>query len=647
MKGSRAIIWLAVGAWTCVDAGWAQARKRVTAMDVFAAIQCNDLDFAKRNMTDVADLNSKDLLGNTLIHALIAPDKIELTKKNKPKPGGNGPRIVSIKKIDVSRELDNKIAIDSEVRLKVIGWLVRHGVPINEKNATGETPLHLAVKPEILNTILHWSRNKASENQWELEPDPRQSRHFIECLLNLGADPLLRDNKGNTPILLASFDLLPLLIGHGADINDRNNDGMTVFLKQTLAMESSHSRLRIDAHGVYSINREQWYSSTGSDWEKLAERLLALGVDINQKDSDGCSALARFISKGYTNQVRFMIEHGADVNAIDKSGVTMLHEAVLKRDLPLMELLLQKGAAANARTRYGETPLFYSLFYKDSAELLFRHHADPRIPTMRGENALHRLVEQSTPQYLEMLSLFIRNGAPLNQKNTSQRTPLSLAYGFHNIKAMEMLLQAGADPSISEYPGFSLLDQAGGDPGQRDALILLRKYGARHKRPWSQRHRQELIYGYIGLGLFPLFTFLFSLFKPSSFTKKILWLLTVPAGCWLLILFVLITKIDLSYWGDALLLLFGLPPLAALLMSLSGTRALADRSSPVLGIPLSFLNAAGCMGLTLGVAWIYFPGTKGEGGLALVLDALYGGGAAAVITLIFAIIVWKKRLART
>ncbi|MBU4268371.1 MAG: ankyrin repeat domain-containing protein [Acidobacteria bacterium] len=639
----------------------------ISAHDLFLAIKNRNLELFQAYLSRKADWNAKDKHGNTLIHALIYPSSISLPEAESPASEESGttmrtasvntvgsqnnrvvgvPMIHSVHPVKVAVRPGPPGTIGSRLQMlmNIIGRLVDRGVPINGTNQKDQTPLHLAVQSEVRLAVIPWNPiNK--EGGWEREPDPAQSRRFIKFLLDLGADPRLHDALGRKPVFYADAEMYPLLLRHGADLEGRDQNGMTPFLaveaKRALAL------LQIGADPLATDNkrRNRWFFLPITSWKELAEKLLTLQVPINQRDADGRSALMAYGEKEQFDQARFLIEHGANINMADKKGITALHEAALQRNVKLMELLLQKGAEVNARSQFGQTPLHLSRFYKEGAVLLLRHKADPSITNNRGENVLHDLVMSTTPSYLELLSLFIRHGTPLDQKNSSGRTPLSLAYGFHNTKAMELLLKAGADPSISEYPGSSLLDQAEREPLQQDVLKLLRKYGAHRKRSWLDRHPQALLIGYIFLGVIPLLTFLFSLYKPSPYIKRLLWFFIVPGVFYLIALILRTWQWSHVRDSELGLLILIMPPLAALLMSLSGTRALADRYPPRLGIPLSFLNAAGCMGLTLGILLLYFPKVHGEGGQALAIAAFIGGGIAAVITLIFAFVVWKKRLA--
>lgn len=633
---------------------------------MFAAIKRDDLAFVQRNLGNIADLNAKDQAGNSLIHALVAPARIILPQPAPPQGkqshtiiGRSGNTVIYSSPANsaagtairptmaVARPIrlstlpvsDGTIHESLKTRMDIIRRLVGLGVPINGMNAKHQTPLHLAAQSdEVIPFVL-----KIVSGRGEPARDPLQGRRFIEFLISLGADLRLGDDEGNTPLFLASSEALPLLVRRGASLNDRDRNGMSPFLKAMPANALALLQLGADAHATDAQGRNRWFFLPNAGWEELADQMLALRVNIDQKDRQGRSALMAYSREENFKQAQFLIEHGVDFTLADKNGQTPLHAATAQNNLTLMELLLRKGAAINARDRFGATPLYYSRSNRKSAEMLLRCKADPRIPTYAGKNVLHHLVDDKGDHAWEMLCLFVARGVPVNRKNDQGRTPLVLAYMRDNTRAMKLLLENGADPGISGYnKGWSLLDRAEQEKN-KEAASLLRRYGARHARPWWKRHQELLIYGFIGLGIFPLFSFIFSLFKPSLFTKKLLWFFLAPAAGYLVVWIALLAGgFPSSDVGMAIAIL-SLPPLTALLMSLSGTRALADRVAPILGIPLSILNAAGCMGLTFGLVWLYAPGsTQGEGGLALVLTALYGGGAAAVITLIYAIFAWKS-----
>lgn len=148
------------------------------------------------------------------------------------------------------------------------------------------------------------------------------------------------------------------------------------------------------------------------------------------------------------------------------------------------------------------------------------------------------------------------------------------------------------------------------------------------------------LFGFFGLGLVSLAAFFFSLRRPSAFAKKILAFLLIPLASYMIVFATALSGGFSNSDLGMMALVLSMPPLAALLMSLAGTRAVVDRCAPKLGIPLSILNAAGCIGLTLILFLPYWGGAFAD------VEVLYGGGVATAISLIYAFSAWKSRLAK-
>jgi ankyrin repeat protein len=648
----------------------AAANRQITDRDLFLAIQRNNLELFQGYLDKNANWHATDGRGNTLIHALIAPEMIRIPEPEPPireesrrevirtqDEAGNPvsiqmspiphPRLNAVHPIEMQmvRNSPGKKDDSLQMRMDIVRSLVGHGVDMNQTNDQGETPLKLTVHMAKSESMA-FSHPKRFPDGWSgLEADPAMALRFVRFLLALGANPRLPDAKGQTALFEATDEMLPLLLKHGAALEDRDKEGMTPFLAADPKRALALLKLGADPQATDNRKRNRWHFLDFADWEELAQKLSELHVNVNQRDKEGQTPLLYNCGTKKFKLALFLLGHGADPVLADKDGDTPLHEAASAGNLELLEWLLRHGAAVNVRDRSGQTPLNYARYNEKSAELLLRYKADPNIPDIMGNTILHLLAKSEYPQSMELLAFFIRNGAVLNQKNGQDETPLDRAFNKENIKAMKILLENGADPNASGSQKWSLLDRA--EINKRsDVLSLLRKHGARRNRSLLDRYRQELLIGLVFLGIIPLFTFLFSLNKPSPFTKRLLWFFLVPVGFGVIMALGYLTGDISSGSGEGYLVLFlAIPPLFALLISLSGTRALADRCPPSLGIPLSFLNAAGCMGLTFGIVFPFSLGTHSEGGILFVYDALFGGGAAAVITLVFAFVVWKKRLA--
>jgi ankyrin repeat protein len=152
--------------------------------------------------------------------------------------------------------------------------------------------------------------------------------------------------------------------------------------------------------------------------EKLARRLLELGVDVDARDVDGGTALQWAAWYGYSGIVAILLDYGADVDAADHtSGRRALHEAAKHGHLETLKLLLVRGAKVDARDRLSWTPL---------------HHA----ATQGG----WRVVE-----------VLLQHGADVNAKTSDRKGPLDLACQNSQLATIPLLLQHGADIKSEDY----------------------------------------------------------------------------------------------------------------------------------------------------------------------------------------------------
>src|SRR5437588_10855748 len=78
------------------------------------------------------------------------------------------------------------------------------------------------------------------------------------------------------------------------------------------------------------------------------ERLIATGVDVNEKTRDGFTVL-NFACCNKEAIVRILLQHGADPNIVNRSGLTPLKAACCScyPNLNIIRMLLDYGADRN------------------------------------------------------------------------------------------------------------------------------------------------------------------------------------------------------------------------------------------------------------------------------------------------------------
>lgn len=182
---------------------------------------------------------------------------------------------------------------------QMVGRLLAQGVPVDVRDAQGNTPLLLAT----------------DRNQLEV----------AKALINAGADVNAKNRIHDSAYLLAGaqgrLDILSLTLSHGADLKSTNRYGGTALIP---ACERGHV--------------------------EVVKTLLQAGVDPNHINNLGWTGLleAILLSNGGPQHqaiVALLIAGGADVNLADAKGVSPLQHARERGQAVIANMLV----AANAR----------------------------------------------------------------------------------------------------------------------------------------------------------------------------------------------------------------------------------------------------------------------------------------------------------
>lgn len=264
---------------------------------------------------------------------------------------------------------------------KSVKNLVNIGIDVNHKNSLGQTPLHLAIaygNLEIVNLLLSASNN-----------------------INLH----IEDKDGCTPLDYAS---------------DCNN------LKMVKILLKAQTECAADKNLSTISYQKALHFAIKKHHISFFESLLAQQVNINLRDSNGCTPLHMATyskqSESYLKIVEILLKFGADANAQDDNGKTPLHYFVRQANEKAVHLLLSYQPNVNIKDNNGGISLNEAVHKKDFriAQLLINCGADTNNIKTRGVTVLH----EACMFYNEkIIKLLVKNGANIEALDSNGLTP--------------------------------------------------------------------------------------------------------------------------------------------------------------------------------------------------------------------------------
>jgi uncharacterized protein len=402
-----------------------------------------------------------------------------------------------------------------------VGELER-GADAKEKAPDGTTALHWAVYHDDADLVARLIKAGADVNAANdygstplTEAATAGDTAVIKRLLDAGADAKAPGKDGATPLMLMArgddVEGARLMIEHGADVNAKEAwRGQTALIWAAAQQQAAMVKLLLK-NGADPNAR-----SNSNDWDRQVsgeKRRL-------YRPFGGLTALMYAAREGCVECARALVEGGADPDLSGYRNITPLIMAIDNLHFDTAAYLIQAGATLDMWDWWGRTPLYMAVDMntlprggrpdrastdKTTAlqlvQTILERGANPNVQLKilppyrergadRGCDAM--LVTGATPLLraaktfdVDSMKLLIAHGARLDLPNSSGIAPMHAAAGYgslecdirgygpgipqymtadvqqHSIAALQVLLDAGADPNVATTGGAR-----GKGPGQ-------------------------------------------------------------------------------------------------------------------------------------------------------------------------------------
>ncbi|MCH2181070.1 MAG: CotH kinase family protein [Mariniblastus sp.] len=241
--------------------------------------------------------------------------------------------------------------------LQKVNELIEAGMAADQPNDDGTTPLIMAAlggQTEVARLLIEKGADVNAKAN-----DGNTAIHSAAFLGHLGIVKLLVDNDVDLKVGNRSGEI-PLQVASGSwddvvEFTMRINDTLNLGLNLTESKENRGQVARyLQAPTEAQQQRDVW-SAAKMGKLKLVSELLASGMLVDQRDSDGNTPLVMAAMAGKTEVARLLIEKGADVNARTNNGGTPLHGAAFMGHLGVVQLLVENDVDLAALNGNDET----------------------------------------------------------------------------------------------------------------------------------------------------------------------------------------------------------------------------------------------------------------------------------------------------
>lgn len=431
------------------------------------AILAHDHDSVRLLLLFGADVNAKDQAGSTPLHtATLAsfPEAVQMLLRYGAdpnlcsSPSGESALAASLNETRVhfaqlylkhgaspDTVMENGLTpltqiMEASTPISIVELLLLHNANPNGKNRRGETALFRAInadRADLVNLLLSHGADPNLPGPKHMLWPAVHKQEILELLLDHGAD--LRRAPGVLELATSinSLDAVQILLEHGADPNAKKDgiytplcsairDNRENLVEILLAAGADPNLAALDFPIFKCITYHRAH---------LLPQVLAAGATPN--NPKGAAELA--VTHNEIDALNVLLANGVDPNERNAAGHTALTTAIRTNNIPMLELLLANGADPAVRGQ--EWPIIMAVQHPDILAKLLPHIKPSRI----NKGALERAV---VANQLASIKLLLAAGVSVEDRNGGVFSPLTTSIREDRKEIFRYLLDvAGADPN--------------------------------------------------------------------------------------------------------------------------------------------------------------------------------------------------------
>ena len=294
------------------------------------------------------------------------------------------------------------------------------------------------------------------------------NKDAINVLLNAGTDPNITDINGDACLHCAAkndccTEILEAIISYGGDVNATGFHNKTALMIACRKRNKDAINVLLNAGADPNIPDIDDYTclhcAVKNDCcTEILQAMISHGGDVNAAAFHNKTALMIACRKRNKDAINVLLNAGTDPNITDINGDTCLHCAAENGCCSevLQEIVIH-GGDVNATGFHNNTALMIACrkMKKDAIDVLLNAGADPNITDSSGNKCLHCAAENGCCS--EVLQAIVIHGGDVNATGFHNRTALMIACRHMKKDAINVLLNAGTNPNITNSDGDTCL----------------------------------------------------------------------------------------------------------------------------------------------------------------------------------------------